>query len=86
MRKKELKIQNALGLIKTYEGYIRIDDSNDFILFHIKAPTYKSARHRLKNICKYNKEYTLEYMQELSPAVPSWTADINIVETREASV
>lgn len=64
MAQKEAKIQDALGLMQIYEGYIRVNDTNDFIVYEVKSITYKSARHRLKKICKTQVEddYTLEYL------------------------
>lgn len=89
MNQKERKMQEALGLLKTYTGYITTDpeDSNEksgYIVYEIKAPTLKSAKHRLKSVCAKlsdaeETEYRIAYM--CGPGDPR-PDSCTVIETR----
>lgn len=73
MLPKDFKIQEALGRIQIYMGYVRVNGTDNFIVYEIKSPTYKAARIRLKNICKRqtDDEYTLEHLLKPGETAPN---------------
>jgi len=55
---KEFKIQKALGLIHTYEGYVKQEGAKHYSVFQVDAFSYKHAKALLNNICRVRKRRT----------------------------
>ena len=56
--KKEEKIQRALGLIHTYEGYVKPEGTEHFSVYAVNAFSYSHANSLLNKICKSLKKRT----------------------------
>lgn len=84
MLPKDFKAQDALGRIQIYTGYIRVDDTDNFIVYDVKSPTYKAARIRLKNICKRHTsdDYTLEHLLKPGETTPN----VRIIERTQITI
>ena len=52
MTKKEKEIQKALGLIKTYCGYVSIHGSTHYNVYEVQDVSKKDAREQLNKIVK----------------------------------
>jgi len=71
--------------METFVGYIS-DDGVEFTIYEITAMTYKSARHRLKRICKgmtyaEGDEYSIYYMLKNGEPGP----EVKVIETKKTT-
>ena len=94
---KEIEIQETLNLMKVFKGYVQIldvvdtEDTKDcstWIIYEIKALTRKSAKHRLKKICKNLTISTGLYhnIKFFFNPEDDIYLDVNIIERRTVSV
>jgi len=85
MLPKEFKIQENLGHIQKYTGYIKLNGTDNYIVFTVKSPTYKSARIRLKNICKrhIDEGYVLDHIYKPGEVLPT---DITVIDRIETTI
>lgn len=52
MTEKEKEIQLALGLFKTYNGYVRVQGSTHFDVYEVQDVTMEGASEQLNRIVK----------------------------------
>ena len=52
MDKKEKEIQKALGLLKTYSGYVKVQGNTYFDVYEVRDVTFEDPSEQLNRIVK----------------------------------
>lgn len=52
MTEEEKEIQKALGLLKTYSGYVRVQGNTHFDVYEVQDVTFEGASEQLNRIVK----------------------------------